>query len=151
MTSYCYCSKDRHWGALKLLRVLFERTVTLKYIAQNPGEAEAFLGVRRGGLECGLVGHRKTIRNPGRTKETQQHFQKAAKDARDRFRQEPCKECRLRKQTSWLSVGDCSITKGQHRKAVVLSELQGDVPSGRTRLLLRLLEQQVPSNPWASL
>jgi hypothetical protein len=35
-------SHDGHWGALKLLRSLFERTVTLKYIAQNPTEAEAF-------------------------------------------------------------------------------------------------------------
>src|ERR1017187_3109763 len=36
------CSYDRHWGALKLLRSLFERTVTIKYLAQNPAEVAAF-------------------------------------------------------------------------------------------------------------
>ena len=37
------CSYDRSWGAWKLLRGLFERTVTLKYLAQNPAEVDAFL------------------------------------------------------------------------------------------------------------
>ena len=37
------CCKDQHWGAFKLLRGLFERTVTLKYLVQNPKEVGAFL------------------------------------------------------------------------------------------------------------
>jgi hypothetical protein len=37
------CSQDRLWGALKLLRSLFERTVTLKYLAKNKGEIDKFL------------------------------------------------------------------------------------------------------------
>jgi hypothetical protein len=34
---------DSHIGALKLLRSLYERVVTLKYISQNPSEAEGFM------------------------------------------------------------------------------------------------------------
>ena len=35
-------SHDGHWGALKLLRSLYERTVTAKYIEQNPEKADDF-------------------------------------------------------------------------------------------------------------
>ena len=34
---------DSHHGAQKILRSLYERTVTLKYIAANPSEAEKFV------------------------------------------------------------------------------------------------------------
>jgi hypothetical protein len=37
-------SHDGHWGALKLLRSLYERTVTAKYIEQNPEKADDFFG-----------------------------------------------------------------------------------------------------------
>jgi hypothetical protein len=34
---------DSHYGAQKILRSLYERTVTLKYIAANPSAAEKFV------------------------------------------------------------------------------------------------------------
>jgi len=94
------CSKDRHWGALKLLRGLFERTVTLKYLAQNPGEVEAFLAFDAVDWNVLLLGIERRFGIRANV-ETREHFQEAAKDVRDRFKQEPCKECGNRKQTTW--------------------------------------------------
>jgi hypothetical protein len=94
------CSKDHHWGALKLLRGLFERTVTLKYLAQNPGEVEAFLAFDAVDWDVVLSGIEERFGITAKVG-TRQHFQGAAKDVRERFKQERCKECGNRKQRSW--------------------------------------------------
>jgi hypothetical protein len=94
------CSQDRHWGALKLLRILFERTVTLKYLVQNPAEAEAFLAFDALDWNAVLSGIEKW-HGIQANQETQQRIQEAANRARERFKQAPCKECGMRKQISW--------------------------------------------------
>jgi len=94
------CSTDRHWGALKLLRGLFERTVTLKYLAQNPAEIEAFLAFDAVDWSVVLSGIEKRHGIQAK-EETKKRIQEAAMDTRKRFKQEPCKECGMRKQTSW--------------------------------------------------
>jgi hypothetical protein len=104
------CSKDRHWGALKLLRSLFERTVTLKYLAQNPADTEAFLAFDAVDWDVVISGIEKHFGI--RPKEdTQKHVQEAAKNVRQRFKQEPCKECGLRKQTSWTSRSSLELAQ----------------------------------------
>ncbi len=94
------CCKDRHWGALKLLRSLFERTVTLKYLAQNREEVQAFLAFDAADWNAVLSGIEKRYGIKAKA-ETLTRFDAAAKDVRDKFRQEPCEKCRMRKQTSW--------------------------------------------------
>jgi Family of unknown function (DUF5677) len=93
-------SHNAHWGALKLLRCAFERTITLKYIAQNPNQAKAFIGFdaldwQR--ITSGIVntfGLRMSERG-------QESLNRTALEARKTFRQEPCEKCGLRKQTAW--------------------------------------------------
>lgn len=93
-------SHDGHWGALKLLRSLFERTVTLKYIAQNPAEAEAFREFDALDWQQILSGiEAKYALRP--SEEARSSIAEAAKTARKTYRQEPCSVCGLRKQTSW--------------------------------------------------
>ncbi len=78
------CSYDRHWGALKLLRCLFERTVTLKYFAQNPAEVEAFLAFDAKDWDALLSGIEKRYGIRAEVK-TRRHFQHAASHVRGRF------------------------------------------------------------------
>jgi GNAT superfamily N-acetyltransferase len=93
-------SHDGHWGALKLLRSLFERTVTLKYIAQNPAEGEAFRDFDALDWQQILTGiEAKYALRP--SEEARRRIVEAAKAARKTYRQEPCSVCGLRKQTSW--------------------------------------------------
>jgi hypothetical protein len=93
-------SHDGHWGALKLLRSLFERTVTLKYIAQNPAEAEAFRDFDALDWQQILTGiEAKCALSP--SEESRGRIVEAAKSVRKNYRQEPCSVCGLRKQTSW--------------------------------------------------
>ncbi len=104
------CSKDRHWGALKLLRGLFERTVTLKYLAQNPTEAQAFLAFDAMDWKLILSGIEKRHgikANSG----TLERIEAAAKDLREKFRQEPCAVCGMRKQTNWTPRSSQELAK----------------------------------------
>jgi hypothetical protein len=94
------CSKDRFWGALKLLRTFFERTVTLKYLAQNPTEVDAFIGYDAIDWDAIISGIEKVSGLQPEYK-IKQRIQEAAGEARKRYKQEPCKTCGLRKQTNW--------------------------------------------------
>ena len=87
-------SHDGHWGALKLLRSLFERTVTLKYIAQNPAEAEAFRDFDALDWQQILAIEAKYALRP--SEEARSRIVEAAKAARKTYRQEPCSVCGLR-------------------------------------------------------
>lgn len=106
-------SHNAHWGALKLLRCAFERTVTLKYIAQNPTEAKAFIGFDALDWKRVLTGIENNfgLRMP---ESSQKSLDRAATEARKAFRQEPCDKCGLRKQTAWTphSVKDLAKRTG---------------------------------------
>lgn len=87
-------------GAQKILRSVYERTVTMKYLAENPAEVEKFISYQRIDwqqilLEC-EVKLRKRLEEPFRTR-----WEQAAADARKEFKGEPCEICGLRKQISW--------------------------------------------------
>jgi hypothetical protein len=92
------CSFDRSWGALKLLRGLFERTVTLKYLSQNPAEAEEFLAFDSVDWDALLSGIEKRFGIPAGV-ETREHFQKAAQSIKGRFKR--CNKCGAGRPTSW--------------------------------------------------
>ena len=104
------CSKDRHWGALKLLRCLFERTVTLKYIAQNPTEAQAFLAFDAMDWRPIMSGIEERFGIKVKP-ETLERIEAAVKDLREKFRQEPCAACGMRKQTNWTPRSSQELAK----------------------------------------
>jgi len=87
-------------GAPKLLRSLYERTVTMKYLAENPGEVEKFIGYQSIDWKqvvdvCkGKIG--TELDEPARTR-----LASAATDARKEYRGEVCPQCKQRKQTNW--------------------------------------------------
>jgi len=93
-------SRDAHWGALKLLRCAFERTVTLKYISQNPSEAQAFVDFDAIDWKAVLTSISK-ICGLQMSEQSQKNLDRRAEDARKRYRQDPCPQCGLRKQTTW--------------------------------------------------
>jgi hypothetical protein len=104
------CCNDRHWGALKLLRSLFERTVTLKYLAQDTKEAQAFLDFDSVNWRAVLAGIERRYgmkANP----ETLSRIEAAANAVRDKFRQEPCDKCGMRKQTSWTPCSSLELAQ----------------------------------------
>jgi hypothetical protein len=104
------CCKDRHWGALKLLRSLFERTVTLKYLAQNPSDVQAFLAFDAVDWKAVLSGIEK--RYGIRTQpETLARLEAAVKDVHEKFRQDPCDKCGMRKQTSWTARSSLELAQ----------------------------------------
>jgi hypothetical protein len=96
---------NKHVGAHKILRAIFERVVTLKYIAENPGEAERFMDYDA--IDCAQVldGIQATI---GITLEEPalSRMRNAAAKARKKYRSEPCLECGMRKQTSWTKLSN---------------------------------------------
>ncbi|MCX6599260.1 MAG: DUF5677 domain-containing protein [Acidobacteria bacterium] len=104
------CSHDRHWGALKLLRVLFERTTTLKYIAQNPSEARAFIDFDAMDWKPILSGIEERFGIKAKP-ETLERINEAVRDLREKFRQEPCTACGMRKQMSWTPRSSQELAK----------------------------------------
>ncbi len=103
-------SHNRHWGALKLLRGLYERTVTMKYLASNPEKTEDFLASDAIDWDVVLKGIEKV--SGLRAKEgTVTKVGEAAAKARKRLRQEKCPECGLRKQTSWTPMSSLQLAE----------------------------------------
>jgi len=87
-------------GAPKLLRSLYERTVTMKYLAEHPGEVEKFIGYQSIDWKqvvevCqGKIG--RELDEPAWAR-----LASAAADARKEYKGEVCPQCRQRKQTNW--------------------------------------------------
>jgi hypothetical protein len=94
-------ASDSCWGSLKILRSLFERTVTAKYLFLNPGDATNFYefdaidwksAMDAIDVEAGLT----------MKAESRANLEKAAADARVLFKLEPCITCgRGGRQPSW--------------------------------------------------
>jgi hypothetical protein len=101
------CSKDAHWGALKLLRCLYEKIVTMKYIAENPIEADAFLDFDAIDWHNILPAIHKQY-GFQMSDQSQRNLDERYVKAKVRFKQESCSECGLRKRTTWthLSMQD---------------------------------------------
>jgi hypothetical protein len=103
-------SQNSHFGALKLLRSAFERAVTLKYIAQNPAEADAFVEFDALDWQRILIGIEAKA-GLRMSEPSQQNLNRAAEQARKRFRQEPCEKCGMRKQTTWTPLSAKDLAK----------------------------------------
>lgn len=85
-------SSGGYWGALKLLRSLFERTVTAKYLLLNPSESETF-------YEFDAIDYKNAmdaIETEAGLKmqpQSRANLDEVAKKARSRFKLEPCISC----------------------------------------------------------
>ena len=110
-------SHNGHWGALKLLRSLYERTVTAKYIQQNPEKADDFFdfdaldykaAMDAIAIESGLQMQAESRRN----------LDEAAKRAQSKYKLTPCPACNEPKRKfSWTqkSLKELAeITKVEH-------------------------------------
>jgi hypothetical protein len=92
-------SKSRS-GSAKILRSIYERTVTMKYLAANPSAVPNFIGYQSIDWQqvidlCGAkTGH--GLNEPARS-----NLANASKEARREYRNEVCSECGMRKQTDW--------------------------------------------------
>ncbi len=89
------------WGALKLLRSLFERTVTAKYLANHPGETNNFYDFDaidyKSAMDAIYVESGLSMSPASRA-----NLDHAAGEARARFKLEPCVTChRTTRMTSW--------------------------------------------------
>jgi len=94
---------NSHHGAQRILRTLYERTFTLKYIFENSSEAKRFMDYDALDWEQILAGiHTITglaLQEPGRTR-----LAEAAAKARIEYKQEKCSACKKPKYLGWSSL-----------------------------------------------
>jgi hypothetical protein len=95
--------RDSHHGAQYFLRSLFERTVTLKYISQNPEQAEIFRDFDAVDWDQVLQGI-NVLTGTSLDEPALGNLAAHAKEARKKYKQAPCTQCGLRKQTSWTTL-----------------------------------------------
>lgn len=95
--------RDSHHGAQYPLRVLFERTVTLKYLSRNPDQVQKFLNYDAvdwfqilNGINS-LTG--MTVSEPAWS-----NINTRATAARKENKQEKCSVCHYQKPTSWTTL-----------------------------------------------
>jgi len=100
MTLTCH---DSHHGALKILRSLFERTITLKYIFENPSEAQRFMDFDAIDTEQILNGI-KGLTGLGLNEPARTNLAIAARKAREAYRQDKCSGCGRPKYLGWTAL-----------------------------------------------
>ncbi len=89
-------AKSRSGGA-KLLRSIYERTVTMKYLARNPSEVPKFIGYQSIDWQQ-VIAECETKLS---IKLSIPNLKIAAETARREYRGDPCPACGLRKQINW--------------------------------------------------
>lgn len=111
---FLLCANGYGFGALKILRGLYERTVTAGYISKNPQEAELFLEyhfVHKGKM----LNHAKTFFgdlkdqiDPKDIEDTEKKY----KLYKEKYREPLCKKCgTYRTQISWSKLDLLSMAK----------------------------------------
>ena len=95
--------RNSHYGAQKILRTLFERTVTLKYISEHPDEAQRFLDYDAIDWELVLTGIQKTV-GLGLSEPSRSNLAAAAQKARLEYKQEKCSACKKPRYLGWSSL-----------------------------------------------
>jgi len=95
-------------GAIKLLRGLFEGTVTLKYLADNKGEVDAFLKYDAVDWDAILSGIKKRFNMTGKP-DAMKHVHDVATEVKKQFKR--CKECGMRQQNSWSPLNSVAMAE----------------------------------------
>ena len=107
------CGNGYGIGAMRLLRGMYERAVTLGYIDKNPGEAEQFLEyhfIHRGKHfnHASQIPHMNKHLNPDEKEE----IKKTYADAKKRFEEVLCKKCgTTRTRFSWSKLDLFSMAR----------------------------------------
>lgn len=95
--------KDSHHGAQYLLRALFERTVTLKYLSRNPEQVSGFKEYDAVDWDQVTKGiHALTGMTVGDS--ARANITRKATEARAKNKQEKCPVCKNQKPTSWTTL-----------------------------------------------
>jgi hypothetical protein len=87
-------------GSAKILRSIYERTVTLKYLAANPSDVPKFIGYQSVDWQQ-VIDQCESKLGRGLEEPARSNLPNAARDARREYRNEVCPECGMRKQTDW--------------------------------------------------
>lgn len=95
--------RDSHIGAHKLLRSLYERIVTLKYISENPDQAEVFMEFDSIDTEK-IMAAIKAKTGMEMQENSRKNLAKVATEARKKYKQNPCPVCGEKKPFSWTPL-----------------------------------------------
>lgn len=87
-------------GAPKIIRSMYERTVTMKYLAANPTEVPAFIGYQSLDWEQ-VIKECEARSNAKMSDHARSNLANAALEARKQYRGDVCSRCGMRKQTNW--------------------------------------------------
>lgn len=94
---------DSHHGSQYCLRTLFERTVTLKYLSQNPEQVAAFKEYDAVDWDQIVKGiHDLTGMSVGES--ARANITKKAREARAKNKQEKCPVCKNQRPSSWTTL-----------------------------------------------
>ena len=110
---FLLCGNGYGIGGLKILRGLYERTVTMGYIAKNPDKAEDFLSFHHIHKKK-LLHHAETLFDineypgPDEIKITEENYLKV----KDKYTEIICKKCQKKKtMLSWTKLGIPEMAK----------------------------------------
>ncbi len=110
---FLLCANGYGFGGLKILRGLYERTVTSGFIAKNPKEAESF-------LEYHFIHKSKMLNHAAKftdidkeiPKEEIENTHKLFEKFKEKFKEPICKKCgTFRTQFSWSKLDTASMAK----------------------------------------
>ena len=87
-------------GAPKILRSVYERTVTMKNLASNPTEVPQFIGYQSVDWEQ-VIRECEAKSSAKMSEQSRSNLAAAARDARKDYRGEVCPHCKMRKQINW--------------------------------------------------
>jgi hypothetical protein len=111
---FLLCANGYGFGGLKILRGLYERTVTAGYISKNPNEAELFLEyhfIQKGKMLShakGFFGNIKDQIDANEIEDAEQRY----KLYKEKFKEPLCKECKTyRTRFSWSALDLLSMAK----------------------------------------
>jgi hypothetical protein len=89
-------------GSAKILRSIYERTVTMKYLAANPSEVPKFIGYQSIDWQQ-VIEQCESKTGHGLDEPARSNLANAAIEARREYRNEVCPACHMRKQTDWTA------------------------------------------------
>lgn len=111
---FLLCANGYGFGALKILRGLYERAVTAGYISKNPKEAELFLEyhfIHKGKMlnhARNFFGNIKDQIDPKEIKDAEEKYRLY----KDKFKEPLCKKCKTyRTRFSWSTLDLLSMAK----------------------------------------
>ena len=95
--------RESHIGAQKLLRSLYEHVVTLKYVSENPEQAQRFIDFDTLDTEKIMAGI-KAKTGMEMKENSRKNLATASAEARENYRQKACPVCKEKGPISWTTL-----------------------------------------------